>query len=279
MSTQPRNTPRLGELLVQRNLVSQDTVDTALRVQVGGNRRLGYILVRMKEITADQLAETLAQQLNIPIISIDEKFSPEVKKTVPRYLCKQYSILPLALKANNILEVAMSDPSDGDAISDLEHYTGKVVEPFLARHSEIDREISHRIPLSMQDFFTPQTNIWVTRTIATLALFLVFGIGYTTYDYIQTNKYGTISTSDTHILYKNHDLIVGVDSAGKISLLGHGAFATGLYSVSFDNKETLKAFITSRDKDFSEKQRTWLTWAIDRTYSNGLAKSLASNGN
>lgn len=278
MSSQPGNPPRLGELLIQRNLISQDTVDTALRVQVGGNRRLGYILVQMKEITADQLAETLAQQLNIPIISIDEKFSPEVKKTVPRYLCRQYSVLPLALKENNILAVAMSDPSDGDAISDLEHYTGKVVEPFLARHSEIDREISHRIPLSMQDFFTPQTNIWVTRTIATLALFLTFGIGYTTYDYIQTNKYGTISTSDTHTLYKNHDLIIGVDSAGKISLLGHGAFATGLYSVSFDNKETLKAFITSRDKDFSEKQRTWLTWAIDRTNSNGLAESLASNG-
>lgn len=279
MSMQPHNTPRLGELLVQRNLVSQDTVDTALRVQVGGNRRLGYILVRMKEITADQLAETLAQQLNIPIISIDEKFSPVVKKTVPRYLCKQYSILPLALKANNILEVAMSDPSDGDAISDLEHYTGQVVEPFLARHSEIDREISHRIPLSMQDFFTPQTNTWVTRTIAVLALFLVFGLGYTTYDYIQTNKYGTISTSDTYTLYKNHDLILGVDKAGKISLLGHGAFATGYYSVSFDNKETLKAFITSRDKDFSENQRTWLTWAIDQTYSNGLANSLASNSN
>jgi len=233
----------------------------------------------MKEITADQLAETLAQQLNIPIISIDEKFSPEVKKTMPRYLCRRYSVLPLALKENNILAVAMSDPSDGDAISDLEHYTGKVVEPFLARHSEIDREVSHRIPLSLQDIFTPQTNIWVNRTIATLALFLVFGVGYTTYDYIQTNKYGTISTSDTHILYKNHDLIVGVDSAGKIALLGHGAFATGYYSVSFDNKETFKAFITSRDKDFSEKQRNWLTWAIDRTNSNGLIKSLASNIN
>jgi hypothetical protein len=232
----------------------------------------------MKEITADQLAETLAQQLNIPIISIDEKFSPEAKKTVPRYLCKQYSVLPLALKENNILAVAMSDPSDGDAISDLEHYTGKVVEPFLARHSEIDREISRRIPLSKQDFFTPQTNIWVNRTIATLALFLVFGVGYTTYDYIQTDKYGTISTSDTHISYINHDLIVGVDSAGKISLLGHGAFANGYYSVSFDNKETLKAFVTSRDKDFSEKQRTWLTWAIDQTNSNGHAKSLASTG-
>jgi hypothetical protein len=269
--------PRLGELLVQQNLVAQETVDTALRVQVGGNRRLGYILVRMKEITADQLAETLAQQLNIPIVTLDEKFTPEVRKIVPRYLCRQYGILPLALKSNNILEVAMSDPSDEDAISDLEHYTGKVIEPCLARHSEIERQIGSKIPLSAKDLFTPQTSIWATRTIATLALILVFGLGLFTYNYMQNTLYGTISTSDTHVLYKNHDLILGVDQAGKISLLGHGAFAEGYYSVSFDNSDTLKAFIKSREKDLSEKQRNWLDWAIDKTQSDNLAGALSAS--
>lgn len=279
MSSKSSNTPRLGELLVQQNLVSLETVDTALRLQVGGNRRLGYILVRMKEITADQLAETLAHQLNIPIINIDEIFSPEVKNTVPRYLCRQYSILPLALKANNILQVAMSDPSDGDAISDLEHYTGKAVEPFLARHSDIDKEIGKRITLSAKDFLTPQTNIWVTRTIAALALILVLGLGFTTYDYIHKSHYGTISTSDTHVLYKNHDLILGVDKTGTISLLGHGAFAMGYYSVSFDDPETLKTFIKSKEKDLSEAQRNWLDWAIEQTKSTSLVQSIATKAN
>ena len=37
---------RLGELLVQQGIVSNETVNDALRVQVGGNRRLGHILVR-----------------------------------------------------------------------------------------------------------------------------------------------------------------------------------------------------------------------------------------
>jgi hypothetical protein len=58
-----------------------------------------------------------------------------------------------------------------------------------------------------------------------------------------------------------------VDRAGKISLLGHGAFAEGYYSVSFDNTETLKDFVNSRAKDFSEKQRSWLEWAIKQTTS------------
>ena len=265
---------RLGEILVQQKLVTQDTIDTALRLQVGGNRRLGSILVRMKEITADQLAETLAQQLNIPIIIIDDKFTSEVKKTVPRYLCRQYGILPLALKANNILQVAMSDPSDENAISDLEHYTGKAIEPFLARQSEIDREINRRIPLGMKDFLTPQTNIWATRAIAALALILVCGLGLFTYDHIQKTRYGTVSTTATHVLYKNHDLILGVDKSGKISLLGHGAFANGYYSVSFKTSKELKSFIESRKNDFSEDQLTWLEWAIDQKIPDDAIKIL-----
>jgi len=102
--------PLLGELLIQQNLVSQDIIDTALRVQVGGNRRLGHILVRMKAITADQLAETLAEQMEIPITDVSRKFSREVSKILPRHLCRQYSVIPLALKENNILELAMANP-------------------------------------------------------------------------------------------------------------------------------------------------------------------------
>lgn len=267
--------PLLGELLTQQNLVSQDVIDTALRVQVGGNRRLGHILVRMKAITADQLAETLATQLGIPITDIGEKFSLEVSRIMPRYLCRQFSVIPLASKENNILEMAMANPSDHDAITDLEHFTGKVIEPCLARHSDIDREISRRIPLTIKDLFTPQTNIWATRAIAAISLALVIGLGVFTYDYIQKTRYGTISTTGTHVLFTNHDLILGVDKNGKVSLLGHGAFSKGYYSVSFDNSEFLAAFVHSREKDFSEKQREWIDWAIKQTDSDVLTRSLA----
>ena len=89
----------LGKLLIEQNLVSRDVIDSALRVQVGGNRRLGHILVRMKAITADQLAETLAKQLDIPITDISQKFSQETSGIIPRYLCRKFSVIPLALKA------------------------------------------------------------------------------------------------------------------------------------------------------------------------------------
>lgn len=266
----------LGEMLKEQNLVTQDTIDTALRVQVGGNRRLGQILVNMKAITADQLAQTLSGQLSIPIIDIDDKYDTQVKKILPRYICQQYGVLPLALKENNILEVAMSNPSDSEAITDLERYTDKVVEPYLALDSKINKEIKNKIPLGVRDFFTPKNSNIATRTIATVALALVCVLGYVTYTNIHETRYGTVSTTESHVLYENHDLILGVDQTGKVSLLGHGAFSSGYYSVSFNDIDVLLAFLRSKEKDFSKKQREWLDWAVIQIDSSKLRNSLVA---
>ena len=269
------NKQLLGELLISEGLVSQDTIQIALRVQVSGNRRLGHILVKMKAITADQLAEVLAKQLGTPIIQINEKFSSAVKNILPRYLCQQYGVLPLSLQANNILEVAMANPADNEAISDIESYTDKVVQPYLARNADINREIKRKIPLTSKDFLAPIASTWVTRSVATVALILVFSLGFFTFDYVKKARYGVISETATHTLYKNHDLILGVENNGKLTLLGRGAFSKGYYSVSFDNPNVLNAFIQSKEKDFSEEQRTWLSWAMEQAGAPPLQHTVA----
>lgn len=269
--------PRLGELLIEEKLVSQDVIDTALRIQTCTNRRIGHILVRMKAISADQLAETLQKQLAVPIIDIEEHFTAEVKSVLPRYLCRQYDVLPLRIKDNNILEMAMSNPADSEAINSLEQYTGRVIEPLLARHSDIAKEIGRRIPLGPRDFFTPQATVLTTRIVAATAFLLVLALGFFTFDYIQKNRYGTVSATDNHVLYKHHDLILGIEKSGKISLLGRGAFSQGFYSISFDNADNLKAFVQSRTADFSEPQYSWLMWAMEQTAFQKFSGNLAAS--
>ena len=264
---------RLGELLVQENIVSQDTIDNALRIQVGGNRRLGNILLRMGELSSDQLAGTLSKQLNIPLTDIDATFSPDVKKILPRYLCNKYDALPLALKDQNILLIAMTDPSDNVAITDIEHYTGKVVEPCLAKQSDIHSAISGKIPFSLKDLFNPQANTRATRFVATAAFALVVILGVASYNYIQTATYGSISHLNNSTIYEHHDLMVGFDDSGKISLLGHAAFSDGYYSASFNNITTLTAFITSSKEDFSTEQTEWLDWVMTEEKSHDSNRS------
>lgn len=264
---------RLGELLVQQKIVSLEAVNDALRVQVGGNRRLGHILVRMGALTDDQLANTLSQQLGIPLTDVDKVFSAEVKHILPRYLCTKYGVLPLSFRENNILLTAMADPSDNEAITDIEHYTGKVVEPCLAKQSDITRGATQNIPYSIKDIFNPQVNTRLTRVVAMAALALVIVFGVTTYNYIQTARYGTISQLASSTLYEHHDLMVGFDTSGKISLLGRSAFAAGYYSVAFDNMDTLRAFIDSRKDDFSVKQNKWLEWVLNEEKSHDSSNS------
>lgn len=266
---------RLGELLVQQSLVSQEVVDQALRLQVGRHRRLGHILVQMKAISDDQLVDTLACQLDVQVCDIPNNFSSEVRRIIPRYLCQQYGILPLNVISNNILQVAMADPSDDEAIKDLERYTGYAIEPVLACNSEIIREIPRRIPLGLKDLFSPQANTLITRGGIALCLSLVLVISGFVYRYVHETTYGTVSTSADSRIYKNHDLMLGFDKSGKVTLLGHGAYASVYYSVSFDNAVVLYAFLISRQDDLSSKQKSWLDWALSQREFGAMLSSLA----
>ena len=252
---------RLGELLVQQGLVSNDTVNDALRVQVGGNRRLGHILVRMKALTEDQLADILSQQMEIPLTDVDATFSSEVKQVLPRYLCRKYDAIPLSLQKNNIMLTAMADPSDHEAIADIEYYTGMVVEPCLAKQSDISHAIT-KIPYSLKDTFTPQASTRLTRTISLLTLALVVALGVMTYNYIKTAKYGTTAYLTNSTIYKHLNLNLDCDKSGKITLSGRSAFANGYYSVTFNNLDTLSSFIDSRKDHFSAQQNKWLEWVL-----------------
>jgi hypothetical protein len=258
---------RLGELLVEQGIVSKETVNDALRVQVGGNRRLGHILVQMGTVTDDQLADTLSEQLGIPLTDLDESFSSEVRKVLPRYLCTKYGVMPLALKNHKIMLTAMADPCDQEAITDVEHYTGKVVEPCLARQSDIARSIKRKIPYSLKDFLNPQRCTRISGAIAVSALVLVIFFGVMSYQYIQTAMNGTVLHLSDSTTYKHHNLTVDFDKSGKISFSGRSAFAPGYYSVAFKNTDRLRSFIKKRKDDFSVKQNSWLDWVLENEKS------------
>jgi len=137
-----------------------------------------------------------------------------------------------------------------------------------------------KIPLSFKDLFNPQSNTKLTRGIATAAFTLVIILGIASYNYIQTQHYGTVTQLNNSTIYEHHDLLVGFDKTGKISLLGHSAFSDGYYSASFNNIPTLMAFITSSKDDFSTEQTEWLTWVLKKESPQGSIKaSVATNAN
>lgn len=257
-------TQRLGELLVQHGLVDQERIDEALRLQVGGNRRLGYLLIKMGLLSDEQLLEILSEQLAMPIVNTSDVFDPAVKRTLPRYLCRKYHAIPLRFGDRNLLQVGMMDPLDSEAIFDIENYTNMVVEPVLARPNDIAAAIRGNLPLSLKDIFNPQVYNRFAKVATLVAAVLLLVVASLLYRYVQTEKYGTISVVENTKLYKNHDLMIGFEGDGKASIFGHGAYASGYYSVTFANIEVLGNFVEQKKQNFSDKQYAWINWVFSK---------------
>ncbi len=253
---------RLGDLLVESKLLTEHDLNKALRLQVGGTRRLGYLLIKMGFISEDQLHAVLSRQMDLPIVSVREEFSPAVKKVLPKYLCNKYSVIPLAPGENNTLKVAMVDPSDDEAVRDIEQYTGKLVRPVLASKTDISSCIRSLIPWTMRDIFNSQVSTRLTAGIATFALVLILIIATQFYRERQYEQFGKVTSTAGLTVYENLELILGFDGQDKVSLLGHGAYSSGYYSVTFEDSRSLKRFVDSRKDDFSSRQLEWLSWAM-----------------
>lgn len=253
----------LGEMLLSKGLVTREHLDEALRLQVSGDRRLGYLLVKMGFISEEQLQTALADQLRIPIVRIEQERSANLKSVLPRYLCRKYGVLPLSLGAHNTVKLAMINPLDSEAIADVERFTGLVVQPVLAPHKDIDEGISRYVPVSAKDLLNAK--FFGRLGIAVLAAaFLLLGVSvFLGYREAKTGKYGVVSMAGDAIIFKNYALMVEVDAAGRVLLTGRGAHSAAAVRETYDQPGSFKVFIQSRPRDFSQQELDWLHWVVN----------------
>ena len=132
---------RIGELLVQKNFLSQDQLERAKQeTKVSGNR-LGLELTKLGYIKEDDLAEVISNQYGVPSISLDDfAIDPEVIKLIPEDVAMKHTILPVN-RAGSTLIVAMSDPSNIFAIDDVKFLTGYDIEVVVSAEESIRRAI------------------------------------------------------------------------------------------------------------------------------------------
>jgi len=132
---------RLGDLLVESGLISEEQLNSTLRNK-SADEKLGDALLREGYITEQQLIEVLEFQLGIPHINIFQyPIDPDVIQLVPKELAKRHYALPIRRDKNKLL-VAMADPMDYFAIEELRMATGYHIEPAIATKDELFRTIT-----------------------------------------------------------------------------------------------------------------------------------------
>ena len=128
---------RLGEMLLERQLITSDDLERALELQKDRGDKIGRILVDSGFVAARDMLGMLSEQLHIPLVSIEgpPAVSPETEKLSSRFL-RQFRCLPVALH-DSTLTLAMADPLDFETIAAVRTFTGLRVEPVLAPEQEI----------------------------------------------------------------------------------------------------------------------------------------------
>jgi type II secretory ATPase GspE/PulE/Tfp pilus assembly ATPase PilB-like protein len=137
---------RLGEVLLQRELVTRDQLDEALARHHMGRRRLGEVLLSMGAITQEQLSWALSESLHIPFVELsDEVIDLEVARSVPESVLRRHEAVPV-LRVNDEMTVLLSDPTNRQAAIELEALSGAKVTVALAAREAVLHFLDRAFP-------------------------------------------------------------------------------------------------------------------------------------
>ncbi len=133
---------RMGQLLLEAQLISEEQVHSALQVQEMSGSRLGSILVEMGAVTEATLLQFLSQQYGVATIDLSTcQVDAELLSLIPLAMAKKYTVVPVR-KTGSRLMLAMVDPSNTGILDEIKFLVGAHVVPIVAMESDIHAAIS-----------------------------------------------------------------------------------------------------------------------------------------
>ncbi|OLQ88887.1 MSHA biogenesis protein MshE [Vibrio ponticus] len=103
---------RLGDLLVEEGIITEQQVELALAEQQGSGRKLGATLIDLGFLTEKQMLTFLSQQLDVPLIDLSRmNIDIDAVQLLPEVHARRLRALVIGRNQDS-LRVAMSDPAD-----------------------------------------------------------------------------------------------------------------------------------------------------------------------
>ncbi|MBW7571550.1 GspE/PulE family protein [Caproiciproducens faecalis] len=132
---------KLGQILINSGVLTEEQLQLALERQKGTNVRLGKILIDNRFLTEMQIIRSLEKQLSIPYLDLSSvSVDPSLSSLVPEDLARSNLIVPIS-RSGSILTVAVADPLDYNGINDIGIYTKLKVNPVIAEREKLETKI------------------------------------------------------------------------------------------------------------------------------------------
>ncbi len=137
----------IGEILIEAGLIIETHLRSALAQQKRFGGKVGEHLVKTGVIAEQQLLDALSHQLGVAKINFQKShLYLEALELVPRDTCVRYRCIPVAVKAqkgHRKLLLAMADPTNFQAIQEVEFVSAHSVVTALASDTEIGKAIDY----------------------------------------------------------------------------------------------------------------------------------------
>lgn len=145
---------RLTEILIKNNLITQQQLEQALRVQKEKGGRLSDIIVELNFLKESDLISALSEGLNFPLIDLKRyKADQEVVKLIPANIARHFQIIPVA-KIGDTVTLAMADPMNIFAIDHVASFTGLKINPIISSSQDIKQAIELYYPDNTKEMIT-----------------------------------------------------------------------------------------------------------------------------
>ncbi len=132
---------QLGELLLERRLIDQSQLESALKLQKEKGGLIGQILVMLGYVKEEDIAQAITVQYGFPFLSLENyEINQEALQLIPASVALQYNIIPVD-KIGNMLTVAMSNPLNLQAVEDVEMITKCQVQVFVSTLTAVTEAI------------------------------------------------------------------------------------------------------------------------------------------
>ena len=128
---------RLGEILVQQKLLTEEQLGMALTEQKRSGRKLGRVFIEHGYVTEEQISGALARQLDSPYINL--KFfniNAELVRLLPETQARRFRALVLEDRREGLL-VGMSDPTDLFAYDEIARLVKRNIELAVVNETEV----------------------------------------------------------------------------------------------------------------------------------------------
>jgi HD-like signal output (HDOD) protein len=132
---------RIGELLIEAEIISKEQLAEALRVQQSEGGKVVEVLINLGYLDTAKVAQFLSSQPGVPSIDLNNyHVEREVLQHVPKDFALQNELFPID-KMGKLLTVGMAFPLDSATIRKLEEMSGLRVKALLCRPEDIRNAI------------------------------------------------------------------------------------------------------------------------------------------